>query len=148
MLIPGQSIADVGEATIAVGYLSGGLELALGVANALKLKMPGVAQWADFGRLLETGTDIWRGSSADGIDVNSIETIVGHKFARPGLLKEALVRMTSHSSPYWGVLICGCCLLCTTDSPIQPLREARVHRRCCPRVLFVTVILIFDLRCG
>ncbi|KAL0570757.1 Dicer-like protein 1 [Marasmius crinis-equi] len=85
-----KAIADVAEAIIGAGYLSGGLKAALRIAKALKLRMPQVEQWSDFGRIANVKFDDPRTKDPNLAD---IEAIVGHHFERPHLLMRALVRI-------------------------------------------------------
>jgi endoribonuclease Dicer len=83
-------VADVAEAIIGAAYISGGREGALKACRALQLPIPYVACWSDFGRKAMAPPPAVSAQLRPG-SVEAVEKIIGHKFARPHLLAQALV---------------------------------------------------------
>lgn len=86
-----QAIADVVEAIIGAAYISGGSETALNASKALRVAVSSIDQWSDFARKAlapppDVTTRLHPGT------VEAIEEIMGHKFRRPHILAQALVR--------------------------------------------------------
>ncbi|KAK1236744.1 Dicer-like protein 1 [Marasmius sp. AFHP31] len=89
-----QAIADVSEAIIGAGYLTGGLGTALWTAKALKLRMPDVEQWTDFARIADVKSLDGDMKGAREPYLSEVEAIIGHHFERPHFLISALVRVS------------------------------------------------------
>jgi endoribonuclease Dicer len=86
-------VADVAEAIIGAAYISGGREGALRASKALNIPIPHIDRWSDFGRkVLAPPPDVTAKLRQGSID--AVESIFGHKFNRPHLLAQALVRVT------------------------------------------------------
>ncbi|KAL0070846.1 Dicer-like protein 1 [Marasmius tenuissimus] len=92
-----KAIADVSEAIIGAGYLTGGLETALRTAKALKLRMPDVEQWTDFARIADMKTLDGNMKGAREPYVSEVEAIIGHHFERPHFLISALTHTSKAS---------------------------------------------------
>ena len=94
-----QAIADVVEAIIGAAYVTGGSETALNASKALRIAVPSVDQWSDFARkALAPPPDVTTRLRPGTVEV--IEEIMGHKFHRPHILAQALVRRNlSYSGP-------------------------------------------------
>jgi len=86
-----QAIADVVEAIIGAAYISGGSESALKASKALRISVSSIDQWSDFARkALAPPPDVT--TRLQPGTVEAIEAIMGHKFRRPHILAQALVR--------------------------------------------------------
>ena len=86
-----QAIADVVEAIIGAAYISGGSETALKASKALRIAVSSIDQWSDFARkALAPPPDVT--TRLQPGTVEAIEEIMGHKFRRPHILAQALVR--------------------------------------------------------
>jgi len=86
-----QAIADVVEAIIGAAYISGGSETALNASKALRVAVSGIDQWSDFARkALAPPPDVT--ARLHPGTVEAIEETMGHKFRRPHILAQALVR--------------------------------------------------------
>ncbi|KAF8268238.1 hypothetical protein EI94DRAFT_1661195 [Lactarius quietus] len=84
-----KAIADVAEAIIGAAYITGGSETALNASKALRIAVPSIDQWSDFGRkALAPPPDVTTRLQPGTIE--AIEGIMGHKFNRPHLLAQAL----------------------------------------------------------
>ncbi|EPQ59279.1 hypothetical protein GLOTRDRAFT_136195 [Gloeophyllum trabeum ATCC 11539] len=84
-----KAVADVAEAIIGAGYITGGREVALKVTKALNIPVPRIDRWSDFGRKAlavapEAVSKLGKGS------IEAVERIIGHKFQRPQFLAQAL----------------------------------------------------------
>ncbi|TFK55753.1 ribonuclease III [Heliocybe sulcata] len=84
-----KAVADVAEAIIGAGYMTGGREVALKVTKALNIPVPRIDRWEDFGRkplavAPETVSKLKPGR------IDAVERIIGHKFQRPQFLAQAL----------------------------------------------------------
>jgi endoribonuclease Dicer len=86
-----QAIADVVEAIIGAAYVTGGSETALNASKALRIAVPSIDQWSDFGRKALAPPPGVTTPLRPGT-VEAIEEIMGHKFHRPHILAQALVR--------------------------------------------------------
>jgi endoribonuclease Dicer len=86
------------EAIIGAAYKSGGREVALRASKALCIAIPRVDRWADFAKQALAPPPEVTGKLRAGT-VEAIEKILGHRFARPHLLAQALVRLLS-----WGAI--------------------------------------------
>ncbi|EGO27424.1 hypothetical protein SERLADRAFT_446652 [Serpula lacrymans var. lacrymans S7.9] len=84
-----KAIADVVEAIIGAAYISGGRDLALTTAKTLDIPIRNIEHWADFGRKALTPPPRVTAKLRDG-SIEAVETIIGHKFAYPHLLAQAL----------------------------------------------------------
>ena len=86
-----QAVADVVEAIIGAAYVTGGSETALNASKALRIAVPSVDQWSDFARkALAPPPDVTTRLRPGTVE--AIEEIMGHKFHRPHILAQALVR--------------------------------------------------------
>jgi endoribonuclease Dicer len=86
-----QAIADVVEAIIGAAYVTGGSETALNASKALRIAVPSIDQWSDFARkALAPPPDVTTRLRPGTVE--AIEEIMGHKFHRPHILAQALVR--------------------------------------------------------
>ena len=86
-----QAIADVVEAIIGAAYVTGGSETALNASKALRIAVPSIDQWSDFARkALAPPPDVTTRLRPGTVE--AIEDIMGHKFHRPHILAQALVR--------------------------------------------------------
>ncbi|KAH9077365.1 hypothetical protein EDB83DRAFT_2349688 [Lactarius deliciosus] len=84
-----KAIADVAEAIIGAAYITGGSETALNASKALRIAVPSIDQWSDFGRkALAPPPDVTTRLRPGTVE--AIEEIMGHKFNRPHLLAQAL----------------------------------------------------------
>lgn len=79
------------EAIIGAAYISGGREAALKVTKALSVPIANVDRWSDFGRKVLTPPPDFITKLRPG-SIAAIETIIGHKFIRPHLLAQAMVK--------------------------------------------------------
>jgi endoribonuclease Dicer len=96
-----QAIADVVEAIIGAAYVTGGSETALNTSKALRIAVPSVDQWSDFARkALAPPPDVTTRLRPGTVE--AIEEIMGHKFHRPHILAQALVRGNFPYFPNWG----------------------------------------------
>ncbi|KDQ64866.1 hypothetical protein JAAARDRAFT_684703 [Jaapia argillacea MUCL 33604] len=90
-----KSIADVAEAIIGAAYVSGGREVALKVTKALHVPILEIDTWEDLGRKAlappPSATAKLRSRS-----IESVESIIGHKFEHPHLLAQALTHTSVH----------------------------------------------------
>lgn len=136
-----QAIADVAEAIIGAAYISGGRETALNVTKALKIPIPNIEQWSDFGRkALAPPPKITAKLKPKSLE--KVEAIIGHKIARPHLLAQALVSL-------FNVFACLLNVFRLSDPFVYTrlrvnfLRKARVYRRCCSRFQWVLRLLIY-----
>lgn len=93
-----QAVADVAEAIIGAAYISGGRDLALKVTKALNIPLPNVNRWSDFGRKALAPPPNVTSKLREG-SLQAVEAIIGHKFSRPHLLAQALVRVMPRLSP-------------------------------------------------
>lgn len=84
-------MADVAEAIIGAAYITRGREVALKVTKALNIPVPHIDRWADFGRKALAPPPEVSAKLSDG-SIAAVEKIIGHKFERPHLLAQALVR--------------------------------------------------------
>jgi endoribonuclease Dicer len=84
-------VADVAEAIIGAAYISGGRETALKVTKALNIPVPSIDRWSDFGRKVLAPPPNVTAKLREG-SIAAVEAIIGHKFSRPHLLAQALVR--------------------------------------------------------
>lgn len=84
-----QAVADVAEAILAAGYLTGGRETALQVARALGIPILNINTWSDFAK---KGTRASFNLSLTKASIEAVETIIGYKVKQPQLLSQALVR--------------------------------------------------------
>ncbi|KAF9469115.1 hypothetical protein BDZ94DRAFT_1208489 [Collybia nuda] len=84
-----KAIADVAEAIIGAAYISGGREVALNVTKALGVPIPNIRQWSDFGRKARVPPQKIT-AKLKPKSIEEVEAIIGHKFARPYLLAQAL----------------------------------------------------------
>jgi endoribonuclease Dicer len=88
-----QAVADVAEAIIGAAYISGDRETALKVTKALNIPVPNVDRWCDFSRkALAPPPDASVKLKPESIQ--AVEAIIGHKFVRPHILAQALVRIS------------------------------------------------------
>lgn len=85
-----QCVADVAEAVIGAAFITGGREVALKVTKALKIPVPHMNRWSDFGRKALAPSAEVTAKLRDG-SVEAVEAIIGHKIKRPHLLAQALV---------------------------------------------------------
>ncbi|KAI0321813.1 hypothetical protein OF83DRAFT_1097304 [Amylostereum chailletii] len=84
-----KAVADVAEAIIGAAFITGGREIALTASKALCIAVPRVDRWSDFGKkALAPPPDVTARLRPGTVE--SIEVILGHKFARPHLLAQAL----------------------------------------------------------
>ncbi|KAG6855112.1 hypothetical protein C0991_006041 [Blastosporella zonata] len=94
-----QAIADVAEAILAAGYLTGGRETALQVAKALGIPILGVNTWSDFaakGIVAPLNLNLKQDS------IEPVESIIGYKVKQPQLLSQALTHFSivGHDSTF------------------------------------------------
>jgi len=71
--------------------MSGGRETALKVTKALNIPVPNIDRWSDFGRKALAPPPNVTAKLREG-SIAAVEDIIGHKFSRPHLLAQALVR--------------------------------------------------------
>ncbi|KAG5716521.1 Dicer-like protein 1 [Termitomyces sp. T112] len=86
-----KAVADVAEAILAAGYLTGGHETALQVTKALGIPILGISVWSDFAK---KGPRASFNLSLKKASIEGVEAIIGYKVKQPQLLSQAL----SHSS--------------------------------------------------
>ncbi len=94
-----QCVADVAEAIIGAAYATKGREIALKVTKALNIPVPHIDRWSDFGRKALAPSPEVTAKLKDG-SIEAVEKIIGHKFNHPHLLAQALVCVTTNSSPH------------------------------------------------
>jgi endoribonuclease Dicer len=81
----------VAEAIIGSAYISGGREAALRVTKELHIPVANIDCWSDLGRkVLAPPPDVT--AKVKPGSIRAVEAIIGHKFGRPHLLAQALVR--------------------------------------------------------
>ncbi|KAG6891279.1 hypothetical protein C0992_009471 [Termitomyces sp. T32_za158] len=86
-----KAVADVAEAILAAGYLTGGRETALQVTKALGIPILNIHTWSDFAKKpMQASFNL----SLDEHSIDRVETIIGYKVKQPQFLSQAL----SHSS--------------------------------------------------
>ncbi|KAG6900909.1 hypothetical protein C0993_004346 [Termitomyces sp. T159_Od127] len=86
-----KAVADVAEAILGAGFLTGGYETALQVTKALGIPIANINTWSDFGKKArKTSFKL----SLEKNTIEAVETIIGCKVKQPQLLSQAL----SHSS--------------------------------------------------
>jgi len=90
----------VAESIIGAAYISGGREAALQVTKALTLPLSHIDRWSDFGRKVLTPPPNFTAKLRPG-SIAAIESLIGHKFNRPHLLAQAMVRFVSGFQFNW-----------------------------------------------
>ncbi|RDB22674.1 Dicer-like protein 1 [Hypsizygus marmoreus] len=91
-----KAIADVAEALIGAGYMSGGRDAALKVAKALGLPLIDIDQWSDFGHTILAPPPREPPTLKPG-SLEAVESLIGHKIMRPHLLAQALTHASSQA---------------------------------------------------
>ncbi|GLB33718.1 putative PAZ domain containing protein [Lyophyllum shimeji] len=88
-----KAVADVAEAIIGAGYLTGGQDVGLNVIKALGIPVTDIQTWSDFGRrLVAIPPDL--SSRVNSESIHAVEDIIGYNVKQPHLIAYAL----THSS--------------------------------------------------
>ncbi|KAG6813492.1 hypothetical protein H0H92_010517 [Tricholoma furcatifolium] len=81
-------VADVAEAILGAGYLTGGEETALQVAKAIGIPFSGIESWTDFAKKCTAASSE---SSLKRAPLEAVESIIGYKIKNSPLLAMALL---------------------------------------------------------
>ncbi|KAF8076296.1 hypothetical protein FPV67DRAFT_1471163 [Lyophyllum atratum] len=88
-----KAVADVAEAIMGAGYLTGGEDLGLKIAKALGIPISDINMWTDFGKRFKAAPPKLR-TKLKPESIAAVQGMIGYKFDQPHLLSQAL----THSS--------------------------------------------------